>query len=100
MDELAVGPLRWLGLHRIIEAPPTTVTYFDHVALLNDPAKVKAGRAAVSVQERSLDQLVAISRIARGKYVLIRRAVAFLGVGMSLLLIAAIAGRQWHSPAI
>jgi hypothetical protein len=54
---------------------------------------VRAALAGTDAAERTLTQLVAISRIARRKYVLIRWAMLLLGIAIVFLLTAMIAGR-------
>lgn len=76
--------------HRL---PGPSATYFDEIALLGSVDKVKAALASTDAAERTLTQLVAISRIARRKYVLIRWSMCLLGIAIVLVLIAVIAGR-------
>lgn len=76
--------------HRL---PGPSATYFDEIALLGSVDKVKAALAGTDAAERTLTQLVAIARIVRRKYVLIRWAMLLLGIAIMLVLIAVIAGR-------
>ncbi len=76
--------------HRL---PGPSATYFDEIALLGSVKKVKAALANTDATERTLTQLVAISKIARRKYVFIRWAMSLLGIAIVLVLIAAIGGR-------
>jgi hypothetical protein len=76
--------------HRL---PGPSATYFDEIALLGSVEKVRAAVGGTDAAERTLTQLVAISRIARRKYVLIRWAMLLLGIAIVLLLTAMIAGR-------
>jgi hypothetical protein len=46
-----------------------------------------------SSEDRVLMQLVAVSEIARRKYIHIRRAMVLLGAGSVLVLVALIGGR-------
>jgi MFS family permease len=73
--------------------PGPSATYFDEIALLGSIEKVKAALVATDAAERTLTQLVAISRIARRKYILIRWAMRLLGIAVVLVLTAVIAGR-------
>jgi MFS family permease len=72
--------------------PGPSATYFDEIALLGSVERVKTALARTDATDRTLTQLVAISRIARRKYKLIRWAMLLLGVAIVLVLIAMIAG--------
>jgi hypothetical protein len=85
--------IRRFGMKRLLAGEPSGANYFDEIALLDDAKKVKAALARVPAEERTLGQLVAISKIARFKYILIRRAMLFLGMALTLVLLAVIAGR-------
>jgi Family of unknown function (DUF5706) len=76
--------------HRL---PGRSATYFDEIALLGSVDKVKAALESTDAAGRTLTQLVAVSRIARRKYVLIRWAMCLLGIAVVLVLFAVIAGR-------
>lgn len=76
--------------HRL---PGPSATYFDEIALLGTVDKVKTALAGIDAAERTLTQLVAVARIVRRKYVLIRWAMGLLGTAIVLVLIAVIAGR-------
>jgi MFS family permease len=76
--------------HRL---PGPSATYFDEIALLGAVDKVKTALAGTDATERTLTQLVAVARIVRRKYVLIRWAMSLLGTAIVLVLIAVIAGR-------
>ena len=76
--------------HRL---PGPSATYFDEIALLGTVDKVKAALAHTDAAERTMTQLVAVARIIRRKYVLIRWAMGLLGIAILLVLVAVIAGR-------
>lgn len=78
---------------RITHKLGASVTYFNDIALLGDISKVRAALEGGSSDERTLTQLVAISGLARRKYIHIRRAMALLGLGGTLILVAVIGGR-------
>jgi MFS family permease len=76
--------------HRL---PGPSASYFDEIALLGTVDKVKTALADTDAADRTLTQLVAIARIVRRKYGLIRWAMGLLGIAIALVLIVVIARR-------
>jgi Family of unknown function (DUF5706) len=81
----------WPRIRHRLSSP--SATYFDEIALLGSVDKVKTALAGTDSADRTLTQLVAIARIVRLKYVLIRWAMGLLGIAIALVLVAVIAGR-------
>jgi hypothetical protein len=66
------------------------LTYFNDVALIEDPAHVLEALKRIDQFDRDLNQLIQLSRIARRKYVWIRRAMVCAAAWLSLLGIVAL----------
>lgn len=88
---VTLGLAVWPRLRHHLDG--ASASYFDEIALLGDVASVKAALEKTDASARTLTQLVAISKIARRKYKLIRWAMALLAIALVLILLAVIAGR-------
>jgi MFS family permease len=73
--------------------PGPTVGYFNDVAVLGELGAVREAIAKVNPDERSLAQLVAVSIIARRKYLWLRRGMVLAALGIALMVAAALVGR-------
>lgn len=80
----------WPRIKHRLEGP--AATYFDDIALLGDIEKVKKALAQTTNEERTLVQLITLSKIARRKYMLIRWALALLALATVLVVLAATGG--------
>ena len=69
------------------------LAYFNDVALLGSVEAVKDTLGRIEPEERDVNQMIALSSIARRKYIWIRRAMVLLALGVALMIGAGITGR-------
>jgi MFS family permease len=72
---------------------PGSSLYYDQIALLGTVEKVREAIARADAEERTVSQLLVISKIARGKYLWLRWGMRLLGIATALIIVAMAVGK-------